>query len=126
MIILIVDDSKAMRMLVSSNLRHAGYKGHTIIEADNGASGLDMIIAHQPDLVMSDWNMPEMNGMELLQTLNARYEAKLIEKKPVFVFVTSESTHDMMTTATANGARCFITKPFSPEIFEQKLATIIK
>ncbi|MGQ3891279.1 response regulator [Legionella sp. CNM-4043-24] len=124
--ILIVDDSKAMRMLVSLNLRKAGYSGHTIIEADNGAAGLEMVLAHEPDLVMSDWNMPQMTGIELLQAINTKHESDQLEKKPVFVFVTSESTHDMVSAATDLGARCFITKPFSADIFEKKLTNIIR
>ena len=124
--ILIVDDSKAMRMMVSSNLKQAGYRGHTIIEAENGALGLQMVMDQQPDLVLSDWNMPEMTGMELLKTLKEHHESKQIPKMPTFVFVTSESTTEMLEQALTSGAQCLITKPFSAEIFEQKLANIIK
>lgn len=124
--ILIVDDSKAMRMLVASNLRQAGYKGHTIIEAENGAAGLKMVMEHEPDLVLSDWNMPEMTGIELLQSLNEQVELQSIPKMPAFVFVTSEATHDIISKASTHGAHCFITKPFSADVFEQKLENIIK
>lgn len=124
--ILIVDDSKSMRMLVALHLQRAGFKGHTIIEAENGALGLNVAVEQQPDLVISDWNMPEMSGLELLQALNSQHTAKQIPKMPSFVFVTSESTEDMLKIATENGAHCLITKPFSVDVFEAKLATIIQ
>ena len=69
--ILIIDDSKSMRMLIGLHLQRAGFKGHTIIEAANGALGLEMINTQQPDLVMSDWNMPEMNGFDVAKILKS-------------------------------------------------------
>ena len=123
--ILIVDDSKAMRMLVSFNLKQAGYKGHTLLEAENGALGLQMVQEHAPDLVLSDWNMPEMTGIDFLKNLKIQFDDQKIPKIPAFMFVTSESTHDMLELAVSHGALGLITKPFSPEVFEKKLANII-
>ena len=65
--ILIVDDSKAMRMIVSRVLRQAGYGNAEFVEASNGAEGLAAARAGGVDLILSDWNMPEMNGIEFLE-----------------------------------------------------------
>jgi two-component system chemotaxis response regulator CheY len=68
--LLIVDDSKAMRMIVARTLRQAGYGGADFREAENGAQALEAIRADKPHLVLCDWNMPQMSGMELLSALN--------------------------------------------------------
>lgn len=124
--ILVVDDSKSMRMLVNLHLQRAGFKGHTVLEAENGAAALNLVTSQQPDLILSDWNMPEMSGFELLQALNTQYNAKQIEKLPSFVFVTSESTEDMLQKAIDHGALDLITKPFSVDVFKEKLTPILQ
>src|SRR3954465_4227298 len=107
--ILVVDDSKAMRMIVMRQLRQAGFGDDTIIEASSGAEGLEMVHKESPDLVLSDWNMPEMNGIDFLRALKE-------EGNPVrFGFVTSESTADMRETAIEAGALFLIAKPFTAE-----------
>ena len=70
--ILIVDDSTAMRMIVKKTLRLAGFEGHELSEVDDGAKALAAIKASKPDLVLSDWNMPNMTGMQLLEALTRR------------------------------------------------------
>lgn len=125
MLVLIIDDSKAMRMVLMSHLRKAGFGGHTYIEADNGLNGLAVIKEKNPNVVLCDWNMPEMTGIELLSELNRLVAEKTLDALPNFVFVTSESTTQMKTQAEELGAKAFITKPFSVEIFEAKLANIL-
>ena len=114
--ILIADDSKAMRMIVIRQLRQAGYGDATLLEASNGAEGLDMVRAAEPDLVLSDWNMPEMDGIAFLRAL--RDEGNDV----TFGFVTSESTDAMRHEAAVAGASFLIAKPFTPEDFEASLA----
>ena len=118
--ILIIDDSTAMRMIVRKTLRLAGFEGHDFSEADDGAKGLAAITAAAPDLVLSDWNMPNLTGIELLERLN---EAGI---KVPFGFVTTEVTPDMRQRATAAGARFMIAKPFTPESFRDALGEFIK
>ncbi len=117
--IMVVDDSKTMRMIVKRTLRQAGYGSHTVEEAANGKEALDSIKASKPDLVLCDWNMPEMNGIELLQTLNT----DAVEVK--FGFVTSEGTPEMRQTATENGALFLITKPFTADTFQKELGMVL-
>src|SRR5690348_18273710 len=83
--ILIVDDSKAMRMIVRRQLNEIGLGDAEFIEASDGQEGLTAIREQAPDLVLSDWNMPVMNGIEMLEAINdAGLNVKL-------GFVTSES-----------------------------------
>jgi two-component system, chemotaxis family, chemotaxis protein CheY len=117
--ILIVDDSKAMRMIVKRALRQAGYEDHAISEAGNGVEALTQIQAAAPDLVLSDWNMPEMSGLQLLQAVR---EQKLGVK---LGFVTSEGTPEMRQKAADEGAVFLITKPFTAEAFQAALAGIV-
>ena len=117
--VLVVDDSKAMRMIVSRTLKATRtYGAAEISEATNGREALEVILADEPDLVVSDWNMPEMTGIELLQALGERG----IRVK--FGFVTSESTPEMYERAMAGGALFLVSKPFTPESFELALARV--
>lgn len=109
--ILIVDDSKAMRLIVARTLRQAGYGGWQFIEACDGDEALDVIKAESPDLVLSDWNMPKMLGIDLLKAARAAGE------KVRFGFVTSEVSEHIKTEARSAGAEFVISKPFTPEAF---------
>jgi two-component system, chemotaxis family, chemotaxis protein CheY len=113
--IMIVDDSAAMRMIVKKTLRQAGFEGHEICEAENGAQALAVIQSASPDLVLSDWNMPNMTGIELLEKLAAS------GSKIKFGFVTTGATAAMRTRATTAGAKFLIAKPFTPESFREAL-----
>lgn len=123
--ILVVDDSKAMRMIVMSTLRKVGLGEHTYIEANNGKEALSHVGQSIPDVILCDWNMPEMNGIQLITELNKQHSEKLIEKVPAFVFITSESTETMQSQASAQGAVGFITKPFKADTFKKILGNII-
>ena len=116
--ILIVDDSKAMRMIVMRALKStSAYGDAEMLQAVDGKEALGMIEADPPDLVLSDWNMPEMSGIELLQTLSDRGIVP-----PTFGFVTSEHTPEMYDRAMAAGAQFLVSKPFTPESLEGALA----
>ncbi len=118
--ILVVDDSKAMRAIVKRALSSLErVSGATIIEAADGEEGLDMVRAESPDLVLSDWHMPEMTGIELLQALNAEGIT------PTFGFVTSETTPEMHELAKAHGADFLVSKPFTPGSLDQALSGVL-
>ncbi len=117
--VLVVDDSKAMRMIVRRCLREAGYGECVVEEAGNGAEALSKITASAPDLVLSDWNMPEMSGIELLRALKKR-------GLPVKLgFITSEGTPEMRMAAMASGAQFLVAKPFTVESFQRALKPIM-
>lgn len=113
--ILVVDDSKAMRMIVIRTLRQAGYAGSDVGQAENGREALSMIEADAPDLVLSDWNMPEMNGIDLLRTLRAS------GNEVIFGFVTAENSPATRELAATSGARFVIAKPFDADSFGEAL-----
>ena len=114
--ILIVDDSAAMRIIVQRALREAGFEGHNITEAEDGAVALESVMEEEPDLILCDWNMPNMNGPELLQALNNE------GCEAVFGFVTTEATPTMRDKANQLGADFLISKPFTAQDFADALA----
>ncbi len=118
--ILVVDDSKAMRMIVIRTLRQAGFDGHDILEAENGSLGLQAVASEQPDIVLSDWNMPEMTGIEFLASLREQGNSV------TFGFVTSETTPEMRERAIAHGAAFVLAKPFTPEDFAEHVGAFVK
>lgn len=117
--ILVVDDSKAMRSIVVRTLRQAGFGGHSIEEAPDGKAALAAIETNPPDLVLSDWNMPEMAGIDLLKNLRGA------GKNMPFFFITSEGTEEFKSEAVREGAIDIITKPFTPETLQDKLGGIL-
>lgn len=117
--ILLVDDSKTMRQLVKRALRQAGYENLQIGEAGNGAEALTMMHASQPKLVLSDWNMPEMLGIDLLR------QVRSANCQVPFGFITSESSDDIREAAEKAGASFFITKPFTPENIDAALSPLM-
>lgn len=116
--ILVTDDSKAMRMIVIRTMRQAGFDGHDFVEAENGKEAFDRIQADRPDLVLSDWNMPEMTGIQLKDALN---DAGI---DVPFGFVTSETTPEMRERAIGAGAKFLLAKPFTVEHFQEVLASV--
>lgn len=117
--ILIVDDSRVMRSIVTRTLRQAGFEEHDVVQAGNGVEALDVIAEEIPDLVLSDWNMPEMTGIELLRTLRDQGDAT------PFGFVTSEGSPEMRQRAEDAGAAFLIAKPFTPEVFAEALEPVL-
>ncbi|HYD40136.1 MAG TPA: response regulator [Anaeromyxobacter sp.] len=116
--ILVVDDSKAMRSIVMRAVRQAGFDA-TFAEAANGAEALKAIRSSPPALVMADWNMPEMSGIELLQALRA--EGNTVKMG----FVTSESDPSMRDLAFQAGALFMLTKPFTPDAIKAVLDPVL-
>jgi two-component system chemotaxis response regulator CheY len=113
--VLVVDDSRAMRMIVRRTLRQAGFDNLNVTEAENGREALMKIQEVRPDLILSDWNMPEMDGMGLLRTL--RHNKVFIR----FGFVTAQGSPEMRDRARNAGANFLISKPFTPETFSDVL-----
>ena len=118
--ILVVDDSKAMRMIVRRTLKQAGFGHYDVEEATNGADALGKIRGNAPRLVLSDWNMPDMSGYELLTKLR---EEKL---NVPFAMITTEGTPEMRAKAAEAGALFLIQKPFTPEELARAVGTVLK
>ena len=115
---LVTDDSRVMRQIVIRTLRQAGYDWD-VREAADGVEALAAIRAEEPDVVLSDWNMPNMTGIELLRGLRAAgYQTP-------FGFVTSEGSPEMRSTAEEAGALFLIAKPFTPEAFREVIEPVL-
>jgi two-component system chemotaxis response regulator CheY len=118
--ILIADDSRVMRQIVTRTLRQAGFTGHDFVEAADGRQAYEAVSTEQPDLVLSDWNMPEMTGIEVLRALRSS------GVDVPFGFVTSEVTQEMRQAAESAGALFLITKPFTADTFRDVLESILE
>jgi two-component system, chemotaxis family, chemotaxis protein CheY len=115
---LIVDDSRAMRLLIARILRNLDF---TIVEVSNGREALDAIESAGPfDLALVDWNMPVMDGLEFV--LAARQDRRFDEM--AIVMVTTESEEKQVERAISAGASEYLMKPFSPEAFAAKLVNL--
>ena len=114
--VLIVDDSKAMRMIVKRTLTKTDLSGCEVIEATDGNEGLEIIKNDTPDLVLSDWNMPNMKGIDMLKAVR---EAGVNVR---FGFITSESSPEIKALALESGASFVVTKPFTAETMNAAIA----
>jgi len=117
--VLIVDDSSVMRKMVSRGLRQAGLKVDETLEAGNGVEALKILKEQKVDLIMLDWNMPVMNGLDFIKVAR---QAKL--KTPI-VMLTTEGGDEQIAQAMAAGATGYLTKPFTPEKLKSKLDIVL-
>jgi len=117
--ILVVDDSKAMRTVVMRAVKGAGYADLSLDEAANGAEALAAVRASAPDLVLTDWNMPEMSGIEFLEALRAEGSAVRV------AFVTSEQNPSLLERAHKAGALFVLAKPFTADVLQAALAKVV-
>jgi two-component system chemotaxis response regulator CheY len=118
---LIVDDSAVMRKIVERSLRQAGLDPLAVLEAGNGVEGLDQLKSQQVDLILSDINMPLMDGLEFLRQLRAQ---KLASGVPV-VMITTESSEEHVKEAILAGAQGYIRKPFTAEQVKERVLPLI-
>jgi two-component system chemotaxis response regulator CheY len=119
--ILIVDDSSVMRKIVERALRQAGLEALVVHEAGSGTEGLDLLRAKKVDLILSDINMPSMDGLEFLRQLRAENLAPGI---PV-VMITTESSEEHVKQAILSGAQGYIRKPFTAEQVKERVLPLI-
>lgn len=115
---LVIDDSRAVRLIVGNILRDQGYQVH---DAAQGQEGLEKL-RENPDiaLVLVDWNMPVMDGLEFIQTVrrDKTWDALRI------VMVTTETESEQVQRAIAAGANEYVMKPFAPEVLVAKLSLL--
>jgi two-component system, chemotaxis family, chemotaxis protein CheY len=118
--VLVVDDSKIMRAIVIKTIKETGLGEHEIVQAENGVEALAAMKGFTPDLIMSDWNMPSMTGIDFLKALREAGDATR------FVFVTSEGTPEMRAAAAAAGAETLIEKPFTAAMFKSIMDGVLR
>ncbi|HAT49901.1 MAG: response regulator [Nitrospirae bacterium] len=122
--VLIVDDSSVMRKIVSRGLRQAGFKIDDILEAGDGQQAMN-ILAKDANfgLILSDWNMPVMDGLNLVKSVRASTGAA---KTIPIVMVTTEGGESKVQAAVEAGANGHIKKPFTPETLKDTLGKFMK
>ena len=118
---LIVDDSSVMRKIVERALRQAGLDLVTVHEAASGTEGLEVLKAGKVDLILSDINMPSMDGLEFLRQIQAQNLAPGI---PV-VMITTESSEEHVRHAIQAGARGYIRKPFTADQVKERVLPLV-
>lgn len=118
--ILIVDDFATMRRIVRNLLRDLGFKNTT--EADDGSTALPMLKNGEFDFVITDWNMPNMQGIDLLQAMRADEKLKKI---PVLM-VTAEAKREQIVKAATAGVNGYVVKPFTAETLKAKIDKIFE
>ncbi len=118
---LIVDDSSVMRKIVERSLRQAGLDPLVVNEAGSGAEGLELLRTREVDLILSDINMPIMDGLEFLRQVRAQ---NLAPGVPV-VMITTESSEEHVKQAIQNGAQGYIRKPFTSEQVKERVLPLL-
>ncbi len=116
---LVVDDSSTMRRIIINTLNKLGHQ--EIIEASNGREGMDRLHAETVDMVVTDWNMPEMSGIEFIRAIRTMDKLKGI---PVLM-VTTNAAKDDIVEALKAGVNNYIVKPFTPDTFKEKIQSAI-
>jgi two-component system chemotaxis response regulator CheY len=113
--VLIVDDFATMRRIIKNILTQLGYKN--TLEADDGTTALEVLKKEKVDLIISDWNMPKMTGLELLKTVRA---SETLATTP-FIMVTAEAQQDNIILAVKAKVSQYIVKPFTADTLGEKI-----
>jgi len=112
---LIIDDSRVLRRLLGDMLRHIGFE---VREANNGREGMEQLrLRPMPDVVLVDWNMPVMNGLQFVEAVRSQDE---FSQLPIMM-VTSETEFARVETAITAGANEYVMKPFDQDVIAEKL-----
>ncbi|HNZ35625.1 MAG TPA: chemotaxis response regulator CheY [Syntrophales bacterium] len=118
--ILIVDDFATMRKVIRNLLKQGGFEN--VVEAEDGVAALKVLKSQQVDFIISDWNMPNMSGLELLKAVRGDDELKALP----FLMVTAEALKDNVVAAVKAGVSNYIVKPFTAEVLNEKIEKIVK
>jgi two-component system chemotaxis response regulator CheY len=119
--VLVVDDSAVMRKIIKKNIADSGMVVSDYIDAGDGKQALDAVSKNDIDLILCDWNMPNMSGIEFVKTLRS---LNLPKKIPV-IMITTEGSDAKVTEAKESGADGYLTKPFTPDQIRDTLGNYI-
>jgi two-component system chemotaxis response regulator CheY len=116
---LVVDDSSTMRRIIINTLGKAGYQDYA--EASNGREGIERLATMRVDMVITDWNMPEMNGIDFIRSVRSNPATRHV---PVLM-VTTNATKDDIVEALRAGVNSYVVKPFTPETIKEKIDAML-
>ena len=117
--IITVDDSSTMRRIIKNTLQKLGFE--TILEAGNGLEALDVMSKNKVDMIVTDWNMPEMDGLTFVKAVRAKDEYKDL---PILMITTEAAKEDILT-ALRSGVNNYVVKPFTPETLQEKVFKLL-
>jgi len=118
--VLVVDDFATMRRIIKGVLKQLGFSN--IVEAEDGDVALEELKKDDYGLILADWNMPNMSGLELLKAVRSD---KNLQRIP-FIMVTAEGQKDNILEAVKAGVSNYVIKPFTPETINEKLKKVFK
>ena len=118
--IITIDDSSTMRRIIKNTLSRIGY-GEDILEAENGKQALDILSKNKVDLIITDWNMPIMDGLTFVKLIRSKREWN---DTPI-IMVTTESAKEDIIEALKAGVNNYIVKPFTPEVLKEKIGVVM-
>ena len=116
--ILVVDDSKTTRLITIRLLNSLGFT--EIFEAEDGAAALDQFVDYETDVVFTDWNMPNLDGLNLLRAI------RVIDKRVPVIMITTESTRHKVMEAIENGVSDYLVKLFTQAMLREKITKWVK
>ena len=110
-----------MRKIIVNSLSRLGFK--EVVEADNGKKAFETLSTGGADLILTDWNMPEMSGLELIQAVRGSGN-EVLKKTPVLM-ITTNSAKEEVVEALKAGVNNYLVKPFTPETLKEKILAVI-
>ena len=118
--ILIVDDSATMRKIIMRGIRQAGIDNADFEEAGDGVEGLAAVDGDQFDLILSDVNMPNMNGLDFVKEVTGK-----LSSPPPIVMITTEGSEEVINEAMSRGVKGYLQKPFTPEKIQETIGPLL-
>lgn len=115
--ILIVDDSSTMRRIIINTLSRIGYTD--VVEGENGKNGLEKLGQGGVEMIITDWNMPEMDGLEFVKTVRTQNPSI-----PILMVTTNAAKEDIVEALQA-GVNNYVVKPFTPETLKEKIESLL-
>ncbi|MEZ5951833.1 MAG: response regulator [Planctomycetaceae bacterium] len=112
--ILVVDDSRTTRLIAKKTL--ASLNCHSVLEAEDGVQAAELFVSNPVDVVFTDWNMPNMDGLTLLKSI------RMINREVLVIMVTTEGARSKVLEAIQYGVNDYLVKPFTPVMLKEKLA----
>jgi len=120
--ILIVDDSSTMRRIIGNVVMQLGFAKDDFDEAEDGVKAWKLLCESHYDVILTDWNMPNMNGLDLVKKIRSEGAH---QKTPI-IMITTEGGKSEVITALKAGVNNYIVKPFNAEVLKEKLDGVLK
>lgn len=118
-VIITVDDSSTMRRIIKNTLQKLGFE--SILEAGNGVEALEVMAKNKVDIIITDWNMPEMDGLTFVKTVRQKDQYK---ETPILMITTEAAKEDILT-ALRSGVNNYVVKPFTPDTLQEKVFKLL-